>query len=321
MLRRLLFLLLALWLSTASARAQFPAFLQNGLVVNVAGQIETDNFGNQNTTPFTATITVTSVSGNTVSGTVTSSPAGVFTNATTWTCVANQYCAALSNRVTTVGSTGSGASGQFWVNPANPTGSIFGPDDESYTPVNSCSAGASCLAYASTSASCGLTDQTQTITAISLAYGSSTGIVNSYSYCQGADNSETTKEPSTTLTSYTFTYPLNTLTVANSGNGTVTSSPPGINCGSTCSASFVDGSTVALTATPATGFSFSGWSGACTGAGSCNVTMNTAQTVAATFVQQVATNFPLTVSNSGNGTVTVVVRPAVRALPREPRSA
>src|SRR3989442_15325213 len=34
------------------------------------------------------------------------------------------------------------------------------------------------------------------------------------------------------------------------GGGTVTSSPAGINCGGTCSASYVSGTTVTLTATP-----------------------------------------------------------------------
>jgi hypothetical protein len=300
------FAVLTLCLIAGAARAQFPAFLQKGLVVSVAGQIETGNSGTQHMTPFTATITVTNVSGNTVSGTVTSTPAGVFSNATTWSCVANQYCAALSNRATTANGvvSGTGASGQFWLNPANPTGSIFGPDGETYTPAASCSGGTSCLAYASASGSCTLTDQTQSITTIALAYGSSTGMVNSYSFCQGADNSATSKEPSTILTSYTFTYPPNTLTVANSGNGTVTSSPSGINCGSTCSASFPGGSTVTLTATPASGFSFAGWGGACSGTGSCSVTMNTAQSVSASFVPGMATSYALTVNASGSGTVT-----------------
>lgn len=56
-----------------------------------------------------------------------------------------------------------------------------------------------------------------------------------------------------------------TLSVATSGNGRVASSPAGIDCGSTCSASFDAGTTVNLTATPAAGQVFASWSGACAG--------------------------------------------------------
>jgi hypothetical protein len=91
------------------------------------------------------------------------------------------------------------------------------------------------------------------------------------------------------------------LSVSVTGSGTVTSSPAGINCGSTCSANFAQGTQVTLSATPASGWGFTGWGGACSGAGSCVVTMNAAQSVTATFVQSVYT---LSVSVSGNGTVT-----------------
>src|SRR5262249_48960185 len=53
-----------------------------------------------------------------------------------------------------------------------------------------------------------------------------------------------------------------TVARAGSGDGTVTSSPAGINCGSTCSAVYGAGGTVVtLTATPATGFALTGWDG------------------------------------------------------------
>ena len=82
---------------------------------------------------------------------------------------------------------------------------------------------------------------------------------------------------------------LQPLTVAisrgvSTADGTVTSSPAGISCGTTCSASFNTGSTVRLTATPATGYAFGGWSGACSGtAATCNVSMAAAAAVTATF--------------------------------------
>ena len=79
-----------------------------------------------------------------------------------------------------------------------------------------------------------------------------------------------------------------TLTVAPSGNGsgTVGSSPVGISCGSTCSHAYATGTVVTLTATPASGSVFSGWSGACSGTGGCSVTMSQARAVSATFTLQ-----------------------------------
>jgi hypothetical protein len=45
------------------------------------------------------------------------------------------------------------------------------------------------------------------------------------------------------------------------GSGTVTSSPSGISCGADCSESYASGTSVTLTATPAAGSTFAGWSG------------------------------------------------------------
>ena len=70
---------------------------------------------------------------------------------------------------------------------------------------------------------------------------------------------------------------------AGTGSGTVTSSPVGINCGSDCSEAFASGASVTLTAAPAAGSTFAGWSGACTGSGSCVVSMTQARSVTATF--------------------------------------
>ena len=76
-----------------------------------------------------------------------------------------------------------------------------------------------------------------------------------------------------------------TLTVSKSGagGGAVLSSPSGVNCGALCSATFTNGASVTLNATATTGSTFAGWGGACSGTGSCIVTMNQTQNVTATF--------------------------------------
>src|SRR4051794_13493128 len=70
---------------------------------------------------------------------------------------------------------------------------------------------------------------------------------------------------------------------AGAGGGTITSSPAGINCGSTCTASFASGTAVTLSAAPNSTSAFAGWSGACTGTGSCNVTLAANASVTANF--------------------------------------
>jgi phospholipase C len=71
--------------------------------------------------------------------------------------------------------------------------------------------------------------------------------------------------------------------VAGAGTGTVTSTPSGINCPGTCSATFTGNPQVVLTATPANGFTFGGWSGACTGTGSSCTVSIAGSAVTATF--------------------------------------
>src|SRR5262249_29285780 len=78
----------------------------------------------------------------------------------------------------------------------------------------------------------------------------------------------------------TATFALdNSVVVVPTGNGrgTVKSDPPAINCGTTCSGTFSYGMKVTLTATPATGSTFTGWSGGgCTGTDPCTTTVTAA---------------------------------------------
>ena len=94
----------------------------------------------------------------------------------------------------------------------------------------------------------------------------------------------TTASGSTSF-SWKVTAPQETLTVTKSGpgSGAITSSPAGISCGPTCSHAYTKGTTVTLTAAPAGGSSFTGWSGACSGTGTCSITMDTAASANAMF--------------------------------------
>lgn len=101
--------------------------------------------------------------------------------------------------------------------------------------------------------------------------------------CDGTDPCVVTMDAAKTVTA-TFdgvSYPL---TVTKTGNGTVLSNPAGIDCGTACVANFAPDTVVTLTATPASGSTFSGWSGGvCTGTAPCQVTMSAARSVTATF--------------------------------------
>lgn len=68
------------------------------------------------------------------------------------------------------------------------------------------------------------------------------------------------------------------------GSGTITSSPGSINCGTVCDETFAAGTTVTLTATPATGSVFIGWEGDISGSTNpATVTMNGDKSVRAIF--------------------------------------
>ncbi len=92
-----------------------------------------------------------------------------------------------------------------------------------------------------------------------------------------------------------------------SGLGLVVSTPRGIVCGATCEARFPRGTRVVLAATADTGSDFASWSGACSGAGECSLTVTAPVELAARFD---ARPIELRVSSSGAGSGRIVSTPA-----------
>jgi phospholipase C len=78
-----------------------------------------------------------------------------------------------------------------------------------------------------------------------------------------------------------------TVQSAGAGEGRVISTPAGINCPGTCTASFPKGTDVVLTQSASDGATFEGWSGGCTGKQACKV--NLAESTAVTPIFEAGT--------------------------------
>ena len=117
------------------------------------------------------------------------------------------------------------------------------------------------------------------------------------------ENCATTPAVTTTPTTPTASF---TVTVSRIGNGrgTVTSSPAGINCNNDCSQLYAQGTVVSLTAVPANGSNFAGWSGSadCTDG---KVTVNADLTCIATFNRASVNSSPKRASTVSSSSVQV----------------
>ena len=117
--------------------------------------------------------------------------------------------------------------------------------------------------------------------------GDATGTTNPLTVTMTANKSITA-----TFTATTTSY---TLTTAVAGSGTIARSPN--------QATYLSGSSVTLTATPATGFAFSGWSGGATGTiNPLTVVMTANKSITATFTS-ITTSYTLATAVVGSGTV------------------
>jgi hypothetical protein len=107
--------------------------------------------------------------------------------------------------------------------------------------------------------------------------GASTGAVTAYTF------SNVTADHTIHATFAQKIYDI-TVSKSGTGTGTITSLPVGINCGSVCSETYNAGAQVTLAATPNKNSYFAGWSGACSGTGTCTITMNSPVTLSASFI-------------------------------------
>lgn len=87
------------------------------------------------------------------------------------------------------------------------------------------------------------------------------------------------------------------ITRTGTGSGTVTSTPAGIACGSVCSYNFTQSTTIALSAVPAAGSAFTGWSGSCAGTGTGTSIVLSANSIC-------FANFALNAAPSGSASLT-----------------
>ena len=118
--------------------------------------------------------------------------------------------------------------------------------------------------------------------------------------CSGAGSCTVTMDAAKTVTA---TFSLNSYALATATDGTgaglVSLDPAG--------GIYSHGTVVTVTNTPVTGSTFTGWSGACSGAGSCTVTMDAAKTVTATFTLN---SYALITATTGTGAGSVSLDPA-----------
>ncbi len=74
-----------------------------------------------------------------------------------------------------------------------------------------------------------------------------------------------------------------TVSVSLIGRGAGSVSGPGMSCPATCSNTYAAGGSTVLTATPSAGSTFAGWGGACSGDGTCQVSVSADESVSADF--------------------------------------
>jgi hypothetical protein len=259
--------------------------------------------GGTSTPPPPATATLTVSKAGTGSGTVTSSPSGVSCGSD----CSQSY--SLNTSVSLTASPASGSTFAGWGGACSGTGactvslsqarSVTATFNASATTpppsgttatltVTRAGAGMGTITSNPTGVSCG-SDCSQSyslntpvrLTASAAGGSTFTGWSGA---CSGTGACTVTMSQARSVTAtFTLQAALLSISKAGTGTGTVTSTPAGISCGSDCAEGYLANTVVTLRATAATGASFAGWGGPCSGTGTCTVTMSQWRTVTATF--------------------------------------
>ena len=155
-------------------------------------------------------------------------------------------------------------------------------------------------------------------TATTTAYND-TGLAanTAYSYtvaaydAAGNTSAQSSQASATTTSTPPATF---TLTVAKSGTGSGTISGGAINCGTTCTQTAITtGTQITLTANPATGSTFTGWSGACTGTTNCTLTIGANTSTTATFNTTSGGGSGNTINVNCSGNITTALQNAINS--------
>ena len=148
---------------------------------------------------------------------------------------------------------------------------------------------------------CSETYSTQVVVTLTAAAAANSDFIGWSGACAGvATTCSVTLDTAKSVTANFNLKPTLTVTKSGPGTATITSNPGGINCGGDCSETYTVNTVVTLSLALAADSQFDGWSGACSGTGTCTVTMSAAKSVNANMTLKPV----LTVATTGSGTVT-----------------
>jgi hypothetical protein len=168
-------------------------------------------------------------------------------------------------------------------------------------------AGIECTGTAPTSCEAGFAENELVTLTASPAAGN---LFKSWKGCETVNGRQCTVKMSASRSVGAKFVPTKNVKVNVVGQGSVKSKPGGIACLPACSsmtAAFAEGSTVELVQAPSKHFVFAGWSGDCSGTGSCSLTMGANKEVTATFTE--VPQKTLTLTKSGGGTALIKTKP------------
>ena len=242
----------------------------------------TDGFGNP-VAGLSITFTPSAGSGSITSSSVTTDANGM-ASAGTWTLGTAAGAQSLDAKAGTLGTSFSAT--------ALPTLVVTLTGGGSGTVASQPGNIACTLASGSASGSCAYVAQLDQVVVLTATPSSNSSTFDGFGgVCLGKNPCSVTMSQSQTIGA-SFSRVQRTLAIAaGAGNGVVTSSPAGINCtiakgspsASGCTATFVDGTPVTLSAAPAAGFKLTAWGTPCSGATTCTLPMTQDQTMSATF--------------------------------------